>query len=154
MQEELTALKPQLLNLKKEAEEMQVAVDKEVQEVIEPKQEKVAEEEKAMSAVAMKAKGMKDECEACSVKVLVAMVALNSAVAALDTIRKQDIDLIKGMNNPPATVRLILECVCVMMEVKPEKVKDPAGGNAEVDDFFGPAKKMMGDVKVFVGSLK
>eukprot|EP00966_Prymnesium_polylepis_P028550 661181-Prymnesium_polylepis.1 len=118
MQEELTALKPQLLVSKKETEEMQVVVDKEVKEVIEPKKEKVAEEEKATNAVAMKAKGMKEECEA---DLAEAIPALNSAVQALDTIKKPDIDLIKGFTNPPAVVKLILEGVCVMMEVKPEK---------------------------------
>ena len=58
------------------------------------------------------------------------------------------------MGNPPAVVKLVLEVVCVMMGVKPDKVKDPDGGNKKIDDYFGPAKKMMGDVKVFIDQLK
>ena len=58
------------------------------------------------------------------------------------------------MGNPPAAVKLVLEVVCVMMGVKPDKVKDPDGGPKKIDDYFGPAKKMMGDVKVFIDQLK
>ena len=127
MQEELTALKPALLTSKKETEEMQVVVDKEVKEVVEPKKEIVSGEEKIANEAAMKSKAMKDECEA---DLAEAIPALNSAVAALDTIKKADIDLLKGMGNPPAVVKLILEGVCVMKDVKPEKVKDGATGKS------------------------
>lgn len=129
---------------------MQVVVDKEVKEVVEPKKTVVQAEEETANAAAMKAKSMKDECEA---DLAEAIPALNSAIAALDTIKKPDIDLLKGMGNPPAVVKLILEGVCVMMEVKPEKIKDGATGKS-TDDYFGPAKKMMMDVKTFVDSLK
>ena len=64
MQEELTALKPALLVSKKETEEMQIVVDKEVKEVVEPKKEIVSGEEKIANEAAMKSKAMKDECEA------------------------------------------------------------------------------------------
>lgn len=127
-----------------------MVVDKEVKEVVEPKKTVVQAEEKIANAAATKAKGMKDECEA---DLAEAIPALNSAIAALDTIKKPDIDLLKGMGNPPAVVKLILEGVCVMMEVKPEKIKDGATGKS-TDDYFGPAKKMMMDVKTFVDSLK
>ena len=101
--------------------------------------------------MAAEAKAMKDECEA---DLAEAIPALNAAVAALDTIKKPDIDLVKNMGNPPAAVKLVLEVVCVMMDVKPDKVKDPDGGTKKVDDYFGPAKKMMMDAKAFVESLK
>ena len=149
MQEELTALKPQLVVAKKEAEDMQVVIDKEVREVIEPKKEVCDAEEKATAAVAAKAKGMKDECEA---DLAEAIPALNAAISALDTIKKNDIDLVKGMGNPPAGVKLTLEAICVMKGIKPEKVKDGATGKS-TDDYFGPAKKAMMDSK-FLQTLK
>ena len=32
------------------------------------------------------------------------------------------------------------------MNVKPEKIKDPAGGTKKIDDFWGPAQKhLLGD---------
>ena len=151
MQEQLTALKPELIKAKAETEEMQVVIDKEVKEVIEPKKEVVSKEEAAVGKVAAEAKQMKDECEA---DLAEAIPALNAAVAALDTIKKPDIDMVKNMGNPPAAVKLVLEVVCVMMGVKPDKVKDPDGGPKKIDDYFGPAKKMMGDVKTFIDQLK
>ena len=150
MQEELTALKPKLIEAKQETEEMQVVIDKEVREVVEPKKTVVQAEEKTANAAAMKAKGMKDETEA---DLAEAIPALNSAIAALDTLKKQDIDLVKSMSNPPAGVRLALEAVCVMKDVKPEKVKDNATGKSS-DDYFGPGKKLLMDPKAFVESLK
>jgi dynein heavy chain len=109
----------------------------------------VAKEEEAVGKVAASAKAMKDECEA---ELAEAIPALNAAVAALDTIKKPDIDLLKNMGSPPAAIKLILEAVCVMKDVKPDKIKDPGGG--KVDDYFGPAKKMMMDAKTFVEALK
>ena len=94
---------------------------------------------------------MKDDCEA---DLAEAIPALNAAVSALDTIKKPDIDMVKNMGNPPAAVKLVLEVVCVMMGVKADKVKDPDGGVKKVDDYFGPAKKMMSDAKGFVDELR
>ena len=112
--------------------------------MVEPKKAVVQSEEEAANVVAMKAKGMKDECEA---DLAEAIPALNAAVAALDTIKKADIDLLKGMGSPPAAVKLILEGVCVMKDIKPDKIKDGATGKS-TDDYFGPAKKLMMDPKV------
>ena len=151
MQAEIIALQPELVKAKTETEEMTVVIDKEVREIIEPKKEVVAKEEAAVGLVAASAKQMKDECEA---DLAEAIPALNSAVAALDTIKKPDIDMIKNMGNPPAAVKLILEGVCVMREVKPEKIKDPNDQTKKIEDYFGVAKKMMSDAKTFVEELK
>lgn len=50
------------------------------------------------------------------------------------------------MKKPPAAVKLVMEAVCIMMGVKPDKVKDPNGGTKKVDDYWGPAQKnLLGD---------
>ena len=54
---------------------------------------------------------------------------------------------------PPTEVKLVMEAVCVMKEVKPDKVKDPEGGLQKVNDFWGPSVKMLADSK-FLDSLK
>ena len=151
MQEELTDLKPKLVVAKEETETMQVQIDKEVKEVIEPKKEVVQAEEAATNEVAMRAKGMKEECEA---DLAEAIPALNSAIKALDTIKKADIDLVKNMGSPPAGVKLTLEAICVMKDVKPDKVKDPDNPAKSLLDYFGPGKKLLMDSKAFVDSLK
>jgi dynein heavy chain len=42
------------------------------------------------------------------------MPALNAAIAALDTLKQQDITLVKSMTNPPAGVRMVMEAVCIL----------------------------------------
>lgn len=50
------------------------------------------------------------------------------------------------MKKPPAAVKLVMEAVCIMMHVKPDKIKDPAGSTRKIDDYWGPAQKnLLGD---------
>lgn len=42
------------------------------------------------------------------------MPALNAAVSALDTLKQQDISLMKAMTNPPAGVRMVMEAICIL----------------------------------------
>lgn len=44
----------------------------------------------------------------------VAMPALNAAVSALDTLKQQDISLVKAMTSPPAGVRMVMEAICIL----------------------------------------
>jgi hypothetical protein len=32
---------------------------------------------------------------------------------------------VKSLGNPPAGVKMVMEAVCIMMDVKAEKIKDP-----------------------------
>lgn len=60
-----------------------------------------------------------------------AMPALEAALAALDTLNPADISLVKSMQNPPGPVKLVMESICVMKGLKPERKPDPSGsGNA------------------------
>lgn len=53
---------------------------------------------------------------------------------------------VKAMKKPPAAVKLVMEAVCIMMGVKPDKVKNPDGGTKKIDDYWGPAQKnLLGD---------
>lgn len=54
--------------------------------------------------------------------VLQAIPILNEALAALDTIKEADIAYIKKLTNPPSAIKLVLEAICVVLEVKPVKV--------------------------------
>lgn len=51
-----------------------------------------------------------------------AIPILNDALAALDTIKESDIAYIKKLTNPPSAIKLVLEAVCVVLDVKPVKV--------------------------------
>ena len=70
---------------------------------------------------------------------------------ALKTLKRDDITEVKSMKSPPAGVKLTMEAVCIMFDIKPVKVAAP-DGRSKVDDFWDPAKKMMADSK-FLQSL-
>lgn len=48
-----------------------------------------------------------------------AMPTLNAALAALDTLTKQDITEVKAMKNPPKPVKVVMESMCIMNQVPP-----------------------------------
>ena len=57
------------------------------------------------------------------------------------------------MTNPPAGVKLVMSAVCVMRDIKPEKINDPAGTGKKILDYWGPSKKLLGDMN-FLNNLK
>ena len=59
----------------------------------------------------------------------------------------QDITMVKSMKSPPYLVRLVLEAVCVLRGVKPERIPAPDGSGKKIEDYWGPSKKMLGDMK-------
>lgn len=44
-----------------------------------------------------------------------------------------DVTIVKSMKNPPSGVKLVMEAVCVMKDIKPDKITDPAGSGKKVD---------------------
>lgn len=42
------------------------------------------------------------------------MPAMNAAIAALDTLKQNDITIVRAMNNPPTGVKLVMEAVCIL----------------------------------------
>jgi dynein heavy chain len=65
----------------------------------------------------------------------------------------QDITVVKTMKNPPSGVKLVMEAVCILKGVKPDRVPDPSGSGKKIEDYWGPSKKLLGDLK-FLQSLK
>ncbi len=57
------------------------------------------------------------------------------------------------VQNPPDVVKLVMEAVCIMKGIKPERKPDPTGTGKMIEDFWGPSQKMLGDFK-FLDSLK
>uniref|UniRef100_A0A1I8FV89 DHC_N2 domain-containing protein n=1 Tax=Macrostomum lignano TaxID=282301 RepID=A0A1I8FV89_9PLAT len=147
MQQKLQDLQPRLIENSTETAELIRVIEKESIEVEQVK--KVVEEEEAVAnRSAMEAKAIKDECEA---KLAEAMPAMNAAIAALDTLKANDITIVKTMLNPPAGVKLVMEAVCILKGLKPEKKTDANGKT--VEDYWPTAKKMLGDLK-FLDNLK
>ena len=68
-------------------------------------------------------------------------------------VQPADITIVKSMANPPAGVKLVMAAVCVMRDIKPEKINDPAGTGKKILDYWGPSKKLLGDMN-FLNNLK
>ncbi|CAL8305136.1 unnamed protein product [Lota lota] len=149
MQKELTALQPELIKTSAETDKMMVKIEKETVEV-DAKKELVSADEKVANDAAAAAKAIKDECEG---DLAEAMPALEAALSALNTLKPADITVVKSMQNPPGLVKLVMESICVMKGIKPERKPDPGGSGKMVEDFWGPSKKLLGDMK-FLDNLK
>ncbi|XP_010562350.1 PREDICTED: dynein heavy chain 7, axonemal [Haliaeetus leucocephalus] len=148
MQSELEALQPQLREASKQVDEMMVVIQKESLEVA--KTEKVVKADEAVAnEQAMAAKAIKDECDA---DLAQAMPCLESALAALDTLTAQDITVVKSMKSPPAGVKLVMEAICILKGIKADRIPDPTGSGKKIEDFWGPAKRLLGDIR-FLQSL-
>lgn len=148
MQEQLTALEPKL----KEAAEVvavQVAKVTEDSKVAAEQREMVKKDEEMAKEQASVAQGIKEECDA---KLGEALPILNAALAALNTLTTADIAVVKTMKSPPAAIRLVMEAVCILKEVKPEKVPNPSGVGT-IEDYWGPSKRVLSDIKFLDGLL-
>ncbi|CAI5792110.1 dynein heavy chain 3, axonemal [Podarcis lilfordi] len=147
MQKELTALQPELIQTSTETEKMMIHIEKETVEV-DAKKELVAADEKEANEAAAIAQGIKEECEG---DLAEAMPALEAALSALDTLNPADISLVKSMQNPPGPVKLVMESICVMKGIKPERKPDPSGSGKMIEDYWGSSKKVLGDLKFLEG---
>ncbi|KAK3803952.1 hypothetical protein RRG08_059815 [Elysia crispata] len=143
MQKELTDLQPQLVVASKEVSDIMVIVEQDSVEVA--KVEKIVKaDEEVANEQASAAKAIKDDCDE---QLAYALPALEQALAALNTLTQNDITMVKSMKSPPYLVRLVLEAVCVLRGVKPERVNAPDGSGKKIEDYWGPSKKMLGDMK-------
>ncbi|XP_074137054.1 dynein axonemal heavy chain 3 isoform X2 [Sminthopsis crassicaudata] len=149
MQIELTALQPELIKTSEETDKMMVKIEEETVEADAKKLLVQADEQKANAAAAI-SQAIKDECEG---DLAEAMPALEAALSALDTLNASDITMVKSMQNPPGPVKLVMESICVMKGLKPERKPDPSGSGKMIEDFWGTSRKVLGDLK-FLDSLK
>ncbi|KAM7329251.1 hypothetical protein ACRRTK_010864 [Alexandromys fortis] len=149
MQVELTALQPQLILTSEETAKMMVKIEAETREA-DAKKLLVQADEKEANAAAAISQAIKNECEG---DLAEAMPALEAALAALDTLNPADITLVKSMQNPPGPVKLVMESICVMKGLKPERKPDPSGSGKMIEDYWGVSRKILGDLK-FLESLK
>uniref|UniRef100_A0A8C5P1M0 Dynein axonemal heavy chain 7 n=1 Tax=Jaculus jaculus TaxID=51337 RepID=A0A8C5P1M0_JACJA len=148
MQLKLEALQPQLKETSKQVDQMMLTIERESIEVA--KTEKIVKaDETIANEQAMAAKAIKDECDA---DLAEALPILESALSALDTLTAQDITVVKSMKSPPAGVKLVMEAICILKGIKADKIPDPTGSGKKIEDFWGPAKRLLGDIR-FLQSL-
>uniref|UniRef100_A0A8B9LBN9 Dynein axonemal heavy chain 12 n=1 Tax=Astyanax mexicanus TaxID=7994 RepID=A0A8B9LBN9_ASTMX len=149
MKKELVDLQPKLEQAKIDNIKMVQVIEVESVQV-EAKSKVVRVEEEAASQKAAEAQALKNECES---DLAEAIPALEAALSALDTLKPSDVTIVKSMKNPPSGVKLVMAAVCVMKDIKPEKINDPAGTGQKILDYWGPSKKLLGDMN-FLRDLK
>jgi dynein heavy chain, axonemal len=147
MQKKLQDLQPQLKVTSDETEKIMVKIERDTAEA-EKKKEVVGADEAAANEAAAASQAIRDDCES---DLAEAVPALESALLALDTLKPADITVVKSMKNPPAAIKLVLEAVCVLKGLKPERRPDANG--RMIDDYWGASQKMLGDMK-FLESLR
>ncbi|KAJ8963034.1 hypothetical protein NQ314_005606 [Rhamnusium bicolor] len=148
MQDELHDLQPKLIVASAKTEKLMIKIEQDTV-VVEKQKEIVGADEALANEAAAAAQAIKDDCES---DLSEAIPALEAAVDALNTLKPADITLVKSMKNPPSGVKLVMEAICVMKSIKPERKPDPGSGRM-VEDFWGPSTKLLGDMK-FLENLK
>ena len=138
MKEELIALQPQLVQAQKDT---QAAMEVIAQETVEADKVKasVAKEEEEAKAEAARVKATQEECEN---DLQNAMPLLKAAVDALDTLTPGDIFEVKLMKTLPAPVMLVMEAVCIFMQIEPVRKTHPETGQM-YNDWWATSIKLL-----------
>jgi len=142
MQKKLKYLEPKMISNAADLKVLMKKIEKDNTEVSERKINIEKDEEIAQMA-ANEAQAIKNECEA---HMEAAKPALNAALSALNTLTPNDISFVKSMKNPPKAVKLVMKAICIINDIKPEKVPDKPTGRL-VDDYWTPSKKLLNDIK-------
>ncbi|DBA83803.1 TPA: hypothetical protein ACH3X1_006326, partial [Trebouxia sp. C0004] len=116
MQQELTALQPNLQQKTASAEQLLAQVTQENKEA-EEIQAVVSQEEQSVSQQGAKTAALKDDAQQELNQVL---PALEAAQKALNALNKNDIIEIKTFTKPPALVQLTMEGVCILLQEEPD----------------------------------
>ncbi|CAG9319005.1 unnamed protein product [Blepharisma stoltei] len=139
-------LKVQEKNLAKyEAELETILNDVETQgSELRQKGDVVSQEEAYVKEQSDNAERIRAECQEQIDKV---MPELNQARHALGQLSKYDIAELKSLSKPPQTVKMILEAVCVLLNVPATRYKK---GGVFIEDYWMTAmgKKVLGDPKI------
>lgn len=149
MQEQLEVMEPQL-KIQAEIMAKQVA---QVQVVFEG-----AEEQRGMVKLdEIRAMGQADAANeiatACAEVMAEAMPLVREAEAALNTLTPADITIVRTLRNPPIGVRIVMEAVCILKDVKPDKQPGPSGIGT-IENYWPPSQKLLNDMKFLESLIK
>lgn len=147
MQRDLNALKPQLIVMAAKSAKMMEEIEGETA-IADKAAAAVKEDQKVANVQAAAAQELKKDCEA---DLALALPILDDAISALNTLKPADITIVKSMKNPPGTVKLVMAAVCVMKGIAPDKIPDPDNPGKKMFDFWGPSKRLLGDMGFLEG---
>ncbi len=148
MQGELADLQPELIE---SAAQTEVLMSQ-----IEEKMPGVMATRKVVAAEAAVAQGEADivgqQKASVEADLAEAIPALEAAVEALNTIKPTDINEIKALGKPPEKIKLVCKAVCILLDIKPNRIPDPDDPTKRIMDYWGPSQKMLAQAN-FIQSL-
>jgi len=139
LQQMLVEKKPALEATNKEVGEMMIVIQKD-KAAAEEVSVAVAAEEQAASVKAEEVQVVKDDAQR---DLDEALPALDEAVQCLRKLKKDHIQEIKVLANPPGGVKLACEACCVMFGLKPVKKQDPGGSGKKIEDYWETSQKVL-----------
>ncbi|CAG9840890.1 unnamed protein product, partial [Diabrotica balteata] len=148
LQSQLTELKPLLEEAARDADIMitKIAADtviaEETKEIVEKEEQAAAEKAYETQNIAEDAQRDLDE----------ALPALLAAEASLKALNKNDIIEVRSMKRPPAGVVYVIEAICIVKNIKPNKIPGFKPGE-KLLDYWEPGRIMLADPQAFLMSL-
>ncbi|XP_065895241.1 dynein axonemal heavy chain 1-like isoform X2 [Dysidea avara] len=148
LQKELEEMRPLLEQAQVDTEQTMEQIQKDTVVANETK-EVVQKEEEAASAKAQETQAIAEDAQR---DLDEALPALDAALASLKSLNKNDVVEVRALQRPPPGVRMVIEAVSIMKEVKPKKVAGEKIGT-KVDDYWEPGKAQLQDPTKFLESL-
>jgi hypothetical protein len=71
------------------------------------------------------AAGAKAIADSAQAELDLALPALDSALASLKSLTRNDIVEVKSLRNPPQGVKMVMEATCIMFNLAPKMIADP-----------------------------
>ncbi|VEN45683.1 unnamed protein product, partial [Callosobruchus maculatus] len=148
LQKNLEVMKPALEVAARDADIMitkiaaDTAVAEETKAIVEREEEEASKKALETQAIAEDAQRDLDE----------AMPALLEAEASLKSLNKNDIVEVRSMKRPPAGVVYVIESICIVKNIKPNKVPGFRPGE-KLLDYWEPGRNMLADPGAFLTSL-
>eukprot|EP00003_Mantamonas_plastica_P009854 TRINITY_DN1922_c0_g1_i3.p1 TRINITY_DN1922_c0_g1~~TRINITY_DN1922_c0_g1_i3.p1 ORF type:complete len:2408 (+),score=832.24 TRINITY_DN1922_c0_g1_i3:887-8110(+) len=138
MHEELEMLRPVLEQNEAETVQLMEKLEKQQMEADEAKAIVERDEQEAHEE-AQKAAVIRDECSA---NLAEAEPLLAEALESLKNLTKDNITEVRALRNPPPQVKFTMEAVCILMGLKPDRVRTPRGIQNE---YWSVSLKLLAD---------
>ena len=91
------------------------------------------------------AESIRNDCDAELTEV---NAVIDGALDAIAALTQSEIAAVRGVKTPSNCLKLNLEVICILKNIKPDRIPDPQGGGSKmIDDYWGPAKRILGDPK-------
>ncbi|XP_077275648.1 dynein axonemal heavy chain 1 [Temnothorax americanus] len=148
IQETLKHMKPEL---EKAAEAVAGTIYEITRDTIEAEKTKTVamQQEAAASKMKEENKAIRDEAEADLSEV---KPMLEAAEASLKALNRNDITEVKAMKRPPVGVLLVIEAMCIVNNVKPNKLPGKLPGE-KILDYWTPGSQMLADPIHFLHTM-